>query len=85
MITETTYTVTVLEASEGSFLTQSADVELENRIFSTKVFLGANDDSSNWKSITKATKEKYVKQQEELTAARQAEIKKSYEESLKKE
>lgn len=49
---QSNYTVVVLEPSEGYTLTQSAEVEVQNRILSKKVFLAVNDSSSNWKEIT---------------------------------
>lgn len=65
------YTVVVLEPSEGYTLTQSADVEVQNRILSKKVFLAVNDSPSNWKEITDAeadeiriAQEEYAKLQE---------------------
>lgn len=65
------YTVVVLEPSEGYTLTQSEDVEVQNRILSKKVFLAVNDSPSNWKEITDAeadeiriSQEEYAKLQE---------------------
>lgn len=65
------YTVVVLEPSEGYTLTQSEDVEVQNRILSKKVFLAVNDSPSNWKEITDAeadeiriAQEEYAKLQE---------------------
>lgn len=49
---QTTYTVQVIQPSDGHILTQSADVDLKDRIFSEKVFLGVNDKMENWKEIT---------------------------------
>lgn len=49
---QSNYTVIVLEPSEGHTLTQSEDIEIENRILSKKVFLAVNDSPSNWKEIT---------------------------------
>ena len=49
---QSNYTVRIIEPSEGFTLTQSADVDLENRTLSKKVFLAVNDDPSNWKEIT---------------------------------
>lgn len=70
---QSNYTVVVLEPSEGYTLTQSADVEIQNRILSKKVFLAVNDSPSNWKEITdveaeeiRITQEEYAKEQEEL-------------------
>lgn len=48
------FTVQVLEPSEGFVLTQAEDVDLMNRVFSKKVYLGVNDSVDNWKEITEA-------------------------------
>lgn len=49
---QTAYTVQVVQPSDGHVLTQSADINLKDRIFSEKVFLGVNDKIENWKEIT---------------------------------
>lgn len=49
---QTTYTVQVVQPSDGHILTQSADIDLKDRIFSEKIFLGVNDSIDNWKEIT---------------------------------
>lgn len=49
---QTAYTVQVVQPSDGHILTQSADIDLKDRIFSEKVFLGINDKIENWKEIT---------------------------------
>ena len=49
---QSTYTVQIIQPSEGHVLTQSADIELSDRIFSEKIFLGINDKIENWKEIT---------------------------------
>ena len=46
------YTVQIIEPSEGYTLTQSADVEVKDRILSKKIFLAVNDSPDNWKEIT---------------------------------
>lgn len=68
---QSNYTVVVLEPSERYTLTQSADVEVQNRILSKKVFLAVNDSPSNWKEITdteadeiRIAQEEYAKLQE---------------------
>ena len=70
---QSNYTVVVLEPSEGYTITQSAEVEVQNRILSKKVFLAVNDSPSNWKEITdteadeiRVAQEEYAKEQEEL-------------------
>lgn len=48
---QSTYTVQVVQPSDGHILTQSADIDLKDRIFSEKIFLGVNDSIDNWKEI----------------------------------
>lgn len=49
---QSTYTVQIIEPTSGHVLTQSADINLKDRIFSEKIFLGINDKIENWKEIT---------------------------------
>lgn len=49
---QSTYTVQIVQPSDGHILTQSADIDLKDRIFSEKIFLGINDSIDNWKEIT---------------------------------
>lgn len=49
---QSTYTVQIIEPTSGHILTQSADIDLKDRIFSEKIFLGINDSIDNWKEIT---------------------------------
>ena len=60
------YTVQIIEPNDGYTLTQSADVELRDRIFSKKVYLAVNDKASNWKEITDAEADKLREEQEIL-------------------
>ena len=60
------YTVQIIEPNDGFTLTQSADVELRDRIFSKKVYLAVNDKASNWKEITDAEADKLREEQEIL-------------------
>ena len=46
------YTVIILQPSEGYTLTQSKDVEVQDRILSKKIFLAVNDSPDNYKEIT---------------------------------
>lgn len=48
---QSTYTVQIVEPTDGHILTQSADIDLKDRIFSEKIFLGINDSIDNWKEI----------------------------------
>lgn len=68
------YTVRVIEPETGFYLTQSADVNIENRILSKKIFLAVNDSEDNWKEISdmeaeviKAEQERIAKEKEENT------------------
>lgn len=70
---QSNYTVRIIEPSEGFTLTQSADVDLENRTLSKKVFLAVNDDPSNWKEITDTEADEIRLQQEELAKAKEDE------------
>ena len=70
---QSNYTVRIIEPSEGFTLTQSADVDLENRILSKKVFLAVNDDPSNWKEITDTEADEIRSQQEAIAKAKEDE------------
>ena len=48
----TKYEVKVIIPSSGHTLTQAKEVDIEERILSKKVYLGVNDNPSNWKEIT---------------------------------
>lgn len=63
---QTTYTVQVVQPSDGHILTQSADIDLKDRIFSEKIFLGVNDKIENWKEITIEESENLKTQQRDL-------------------
>ena len=70
---QSNYTVRIIEPSEGFTLTQSADVDLENRTLSKKVFLAVNDDPSNWKEITDTEADEIRLQQEAIAKAKEDE------------
>lgn len=63
---QSNYTVTIIEPSEGYTLTQTADVEVQDRILSKKVFLAITDSPSNWKEITDEEAAEIVAEQERL-------------------
>ena len=44
--------VRVLRPNEGHLLTQSADVDIKERIFSEEIWLASTDSADNWKDIT---------------------------------
>ena len=58
--------VSILKPNAGCLLTQSADVELQNRVFSEELWLAATDSPDNWKDIPIAEAESLKKQQEAL-------------------
>ena len=60
------YTVQIIEPSEGYTLTQSKDVEVQDRILSKKIFLAVNDSPDNWKEITDAEAEELQAEQDRL-------------------
>lgn len=60
--------VRVLRPSEGHKLTQAAEVAIEERVISDRVFLGVNDCPENWKEITDAEAEEVKARQDAETA-----------------
>ena len=58
--------VSILKPNAGCVLTQSADVDLQNRVFSEEIWLAATDSTDNWKDISIAEAEQLKRQQEEL-------------------
>lgn len=58
--------VSILKPNSGCVLTQSAEVELQNRVFSEEIWLASTDAPENWKDITIEEAEALKKQQEEL-------------------
>ena len=58
--------VSILKPNEGCVLTQSAEVELQNRVFSDEIWLAATDSPDNWKDISIEEAEALKEQQEEL-------------------
>ena len=63
--------VRIIKPNDGCLLTQSADVELQNRIFSDEIWLATTDSPDNWKDIPIDEAESLKKQQEELIANEQ--------------
>ena len=63
--------VRIIKPNDGCMLTQSADVELQNRIFSDEIWLANTDSPDNWKDISIEEAESLKKQQEELIANEQ--------------
>lgn len=60
------FNTTVITAEEGKYLTQSFDLDIENRVIATTVSLGKNDSVDNWKEITKEEGNTIVKEQNDL-------------------
>lgn len=60
------FLTTIIEASENCYLTQSNDVELQDRIVASTIALGKNDSVDNWKEITIEEGDSIKQQQEEL-------------------
>lgn len=60
------YTVIILQPSEGYTLTQSKDVEVQDRILSKKIFLAVNDSPDNYKEITDKEAEAIKAEQDRL-------------------
>lgn len=70
---QSNYTVRVIEPSEGYTLTQSAEVDIECRVLSKKIFLAVNDSLDNWKEITDAEADEVRLQQEAIAKAKENE------------
>ena len=64
--------VRILRPNEGCLLTQSADVDVKERIFSEEIWLASTDSADNWKDITIEEADKIKKEQEDVMAERQA-------------
>ena len=58
--------VSILKPNAGCVLTQSADVDLQNRVFSEEIWLAATDSPENWKDIRLEEAEQLKQQQEQL-------------------
>ena len=56
--------VRVLRPNERCLLTQSADVDVKERIFSEEIWLASTDSAENWKDITIEEADKIKKEQE---------------------
>lgn len=60
--------VRVLRPNEGHLLTQSADVDIKERIFSEEIWLASTDSADNWKDITIEEADQMKKEQEAAMA-----------------
>lgn len=65
--------VNILKPNAGCMLTQSTDVELQNRVFSEEIWLASTDSPDNWKDISIEEAEQLKIQQEELIATQHTE------------
>lgn len=82
MITET-YTTKVIKADEGYILTQSADIDIKERIFGTVIYLASTDSEDNYKEIT--VEEADILKEEQRIALEEARLAYEEEMQLKKE
>ena len=64
--------VRILRPNEGCLLTQSADVDVKERIFSDEIWLASTDSADNWKDIAIEEVDKIKKEQEAAMAEKQA-------------
>ena len=64
--------VRVLRPSEGCLLTQSADVDVKERIFSEEIWLASTDSADNWKDITIEEADQIKKEREVAMAEEHA-------------
>ena len=64
--------VRILRPNEGCLLTQSADVDVKERIFSEEIWLASTDSADNWKDITIEEADRIKKEQEAARAEKQA-------------
>ena len=44
--------LTILKPKEGFVITQSTDISIQDRVFSTELYLGITDSIDNWKEIS---------------------------------
>lgn len=71
------YTVQIIEPSEGMWLKQKSVTEIKDITFSKKVFLAVTDKSENWEEVTDEYKNEIEKQQKELFEKEEEERKKT--------
>ncbi len=71
------YTVQIIEPSEGMWLKQKAVTEIKDITFSKKVFLAVTDKSENWEEVSDEYKLDIEKQQKELFEKEEEERKKT--------
>lgn len=64
--------VRILRPNEGCLLTQSADVDVKERIFSEEIWLASTDSADNWKDVTIEEADKIKREQEVAMTEKQA-------------
>ena len=64
--------VRILRPNEGCLLTQSADIDVKERIFSEEIWLASTDSADNWKDVPIEEADKIKKEQEAAMAEEQA-------------
>lgn len=57
------YTTTVINAEEGNYLTQVADVDIMKRLIVRTVALGRYDSAENWKEIPEEEAQSLLEEQ----------------------
>lgn len=68
---QSSFTTQILTPDKGMILTQSADIDIKNRIFSDKLYLGVNDSPDNWKEITEQEADRLKEEQRAAIEAEQ--------------
>ncbi len=61
------FTTIIIEADDNCYLTQTADVELKDRMVASKIALGKFDSPENYKEITKEEGDAIKAEQEKLS------------------
>ena len=65
--------LTILKPKEGFVITQSTDISIQDRVFSTELYLGVTDSIDNWKEISieeaNALKDQAAKEREDAERA----------------
>lgn len=57
------FTTTVINAEEGNYLTQVADVDIKERLIVKTVALGRYDSADNWKEIPEHEAQRIIEEQ----------------------
>lgn len=68
-MTTQSYNTTVISAEGDSYLTQVADVDINERIVATRVALGKFSSPSDWKEISKEEGDQIIDQQNQARIA----------------